>query len=505
LGDSALPLWLEWSATCPDKFDHEQATKEWESFDKPLEGAAGLGSVLWLARQFGWSDGKDWLKELNESFFVAPEGSAVFVFQEGYDPEFDRACLRRYSLKAFEDLWRHQQLEAGRDKKGNAVFKPKGNAWLDHPRRRGYEGVMFLPGREAPRGYYNLWRGWAVEPKAGDWSLFRSHILENLCGGDSASFDYLLNWMGRAVQYPEECGQVAIVLRGAKGTGKGVFAHLFGRLFGSAYLFASSGRHLHGHFNMHLRNTVLLFADEALWAGDKAAEGILKALITEPRLIIEGKGRDAFEAANRLHIIMASNNDWVCPASADERRFFVLDVAPACQQNTAYFSQIVEQMERRGGLAALLHDLLHLDLTGFDVRRVPNTPALTRQKLESLDPVGRWWLEKMIQGFCLQPGDMNLGHPDWPNLEVGKVVEDYQKFVANTGRSYRGDSTQLGSKLRKYVPVRRERPSVRGTRGYCYIFPLLPQCRAQFAQALRLPQDRDWAKDEAWEDILSAP
>ena len=49
----------------------------------------------------------------------------------------------------------------------------------------------------------------------------------------------------------------------------------------------------------------MLFSDEALWPGDKASEGDLKRLITEPTLFIEPKGLDGFEVANCLHVIVA--------------------------------------------------------------------------------------------------------------------------------------------------------------------------------------------------------
>ena len=89
----------------------------------------------------------------------------------------------------------------------------------------------------------------------------------------------------------------------------------------------SSSHHLVGNFNAHLRDCICLFCDEAGLADDKAAHSRLKALITEPFLMIEAKNRDAIQAPNFTHIIMASNDAWVIPASLGARRFFVLDVS----------------------------------------------------------------------------------------------------------------------------------------------------------------------------------
>ena len=96
--------------------------------------------------------------------------------------------------------------------------------------------------------------------------------------------------MARAVQEPWKPGEVAVVLRGEKGTGKTFFADHFGELFGEHYVQMSSSHHLVGHFNAHMETAIVVFADEAYWAGDKQGEGTLKTLITGNAIRIERKG-----------------------------------------------------------------------------------------------------------------------------------------------------------------------------------------------------------------------
>ena len=93
----------------------------------------------------------------------------------------------------------------------------------------------------------------------------------------------------------------------------------------------------------------------------KAAEGNLKRLITEPTLLIEGKGRDAISVENMLHVVIASNEDWIVPASEGERRWVLNEVSDIHLQDQTWFGPLYQQMED-GGYAAMLHDLLHLDL-----------------------------------------------------------------------------------------------------------------------------------------------
>jgi hypothetical protein len=77
------------------------------------------------------------------------------------------------------------------------------------------------------------------------------------------------------------------VLKGEEGSGKGIFLHALREIFGGHGLYLSNPDHLWGRFNEQLQNTVMLFCDEAFYAGDRAHESILKALVTEHKLSIE--------------------------------------------------------------------------------------------------------------------------------------------------------------------------------------------------------------------------
>lgn len=53
--------------------------------------------------------------------------------------------------------------------------------------------------------------------------------------------------------------------------------------------------HIVGRFNSHLQNSFIIFANEAIWDGNKKEIGALKALISDPTIFIEGKGKDGFQ------------------------------------------------------------------------------------------------------------------------------------------------------------------------------------------------------------------
>jgi hypothetical protein len=405
------------------------------------------------------------------------------VFEYRYDAEMERKVLVRMKPQDFKLLWNHRRLAGG-----NIA-----DAWLKHPLRRTYDSVVFLPGKEAPAGCYNLWQGWAVEPAPGDWSLLRAHIHDNICAGNDQHFDWLMKCMAYAVQHPDEQGHVTIVMRGRKGTGKGVFANQFGRIFGQHFMAVSNPKHLVGNFNAHLRYTSVLFADEAFFAGDKQHEGVLKSLTTEDEIVIEAKFFDAMSVPNRLHIIMASNEAWVVPASADERRYFVLDVSDAHREDFSYFAAIEGQMDN-GGRAAMLHDLQNMDLTGFQVRQPPRTSALAEQKIQSLDDVGTFWLDRLQRGeLPRQTAEADdCGWSDGTLVRRKQLHNEYCQW-ATDHRAYQPKSdAEFGKRLAEMLKpenlgTSRPRDPSFGAREWCYVLPSLDRCRSAFDKFIGAP------------------
>ncbi len=437
------------------------------------------------------------LERLNSRFAIIETlGGKCRVVEEVVDEALNRPRLTLQSFEDFRNRFMHLNVKVGEDKNGIPIYMPLGKWWLLNSNRRQYRTVVFTPGREIPE-VYNMWKGFGCESRPGDCSLFLSHIRNNVCNRDKEHYDYLMGWMARLIQYPATPGEVAVVLRGGRGTGKSFFAVWLGKLLGRHFLHVSNSSHLTGNFNSHLRDLVLLFADEAFFAGDKKHASILKTLITEATLTIERKGVDVETAPNYIHLIMASNDMHVIPAGGDERRFFVVDVGQEQQQNSAYFKAIADQLDD-GGLEALLHHLMTYDLSEYEVRNVPKTTALHEQKLLSLDPDQEWWYQKLVDGDILRDQE------GWP-AEVVKdtLVDDYVEHTKRFNVQRRGNQTALGRFLNRMCPkmnqVRRTvKVEVMSGDGYTQLvtkrlmhlmMPTLAQARERWE---RLNGPEDW-------------
>lgn len=388
-----------------------------------------------------------WLRQLNEKHAViADMGGKCRIISEVWDASMKRTRISKQSFEDFRNRYSHIRVDCGVDSSGKPIEKPAGAFWLAHPMRRQYETMIFSPGAEVP-GAYNLWRGFACEALPGrGHEPFIEHIRDNICGGNDANFRYLLGWMARLIQHPDSPGEVAIVLRGKRGAGKSFFVKVLGALFGRHYLQVSDSKHLVGSFNSHLRDTVLLFGDEAFFAGDKKHESVLKTLITEEHLVVEGKGVDAEAASNYIHLVLASNDEWVVPAGLDERRFFALDVVDTMRKNYDYFKAIKDRLDN-GGLENLLNFLLSYDLSSFEVREVPATGALQEQKILSMSPETQWMFWK------LWTGTTNPMQSGWKTVVLkDKLYDDYIAEMQKQGRNFRAGRITFYRQFSRFFP-----------------------------------------------------
>ena len=310
------------------------------------------------------------VEELNTKHFVVTVGGQTVIGTLTKDEALGRELLVFSQERDIKLRYGHRHYLVGFTARGLEIWKGLGEAWLAHRNRLNYERIALIPNGTVPEDTYNLWRGFGVEPQPGDWPLITEHLFEVICAGNAGDYRWLIGWMARAVQFPELHAEVAVVLRGAKGSGKGTLGQILHRLFRHHTMHISNPAHFTGRFNGHLVDVLFLFVDEAFWAGDKAGEGTLKALVTEPTIPIEPKFVNLFQVANRLKILMASNADWVVPATADERRYFMLDVSEHKRGDREYFTKLHEAIEGTE-LQAFLDYLLNLDLSGFQ----PSQPA----------------------------------------------------------------------------------------------------------------------------------
>ncbi len=414
------------------------------------------------------------IEDINKRHAIINIQGKIVIINFGNDPISGRETLSFSSKDGFNLWYGNEFIFMEPDEKGKIKRLRYSTLWLESKNRRQYKGLVFDPANRPHHDFYNLWKGFAIKPKKGKCPLYYAHIWENIAEGKENIYNYILDWMADAVQNPIDLPGVAMVLRGGSGAGKGTLIKLFGMIFGNHYQHVSNSRHVVGNFNSHLKDCLLLFADEAFFAGDKQHESTLKTIITEDTRQVEYKGKDVLQFPNYTRLMMASNKAWVVPLEIDDRRFFILDVADKYKNQVSYFDPIYKEMKEKGGLSALLYDLLARDLSNTNLTEIPETQARIDHKLLSLDTVGDWL------SFMLADDSRNL-----QNIPIASLYEGYLK---NCGKKHNESMNGWSRKIRGFFPGLKRYQFSDGSRYY--EFPPLDEARELFES--KIGHKIDW-------------
>lgn len=426
-------------------------------------------------------------EEINKAHAFVLAGGGDHILWETTDPK-GRFKLVHLNTGSFHRKFAPHTMTVG--KKTNPVTEE----WMAWKGRRSYDGLVFMPEQQAPERFYNLWRGFAVEPLAPSdkptpdmqraLDAFLDHALQNICRGDEKLCRWLVGFFAHMVQKPWEKPLTALVMKGEKGVGKNALVERVADLLGCHAMVADDDRYLISNFNDHLENMLFLILDEASWAGDKKAEGRLKGLITGRAHNIEPKGEKRYEVDNLTRVAILGNADWVVPASHDERRFAVFDVGDGRKQDRDFFRQMREGMER-GGYRLLLRYLLDQDLAQVDVNDAPRTKGLLEQKLNTLEPLPAWWLSCLAESRIV---DSDFG-AEWPDqVERDRFRESFRRYAQRRGvRARLPDDIHIGKQMSRMCPAM---TSGRVKTGYVYRFPPLDECRR--AWNAFIGQEQEW-------------
>ena len=392
-----------------------------------------------------------WIVEFNERYTPVLYGTKMTVALKKFDETMNRQRWTFIPFGVFKDLHCAEYGVCGYIPKGEPIIKPKGLGWLTHIDRAPNREFYFDPSKPEGverDGFLNLWNGLNVsgDPRRGDAAPMIRHLVDCIADGDGERGEYLMGWVAYLLQNPGSRHEVALVLRGKKGSGKGSLGNLLCKIFGKHGLAIRQGRHLTGNFNEHLLDCCFLFADEAFFAGDRAGEAALKGLITEPTLTIEPKGVGVFDVPNRLSVLMATNAEYVVPASADERRYAIFDVSDNFVGDDEYWHELhTIWMNNPDNIAAFIEYMQEYDLSQYSPRRFPETEALKEQRAHSLEPWAEWWRDGLNRG--------SFFNSDW-HEKVGctALYESFIKYCQDHAiNSYgRLTETQLGIKLAKH-------------------------------------------------------
>jgi len=309
----------------------------------------------------------------------------------------------------------------------NACIRPElHKAWMEHADRvivRQSE-VGFDPACTDSNITCNLWGGWPTTPEPGKCD----HLLDlfaYLCSGERNHHElylWVMRWLAYPIQHPGAKMKTAIVVHGGQGAGKNLAFEAIMALYGP-YGSILDQNALNDKHNDWASRRLFLIADEVVAQAHRFEhKNLLKVLVTGQKIRINPKHLAAYDEVNHVNLVFLSNETMPVVLEEDDRRHCVIWTPP--KRDPDYYKAVTAELAN-GGLAALHHHLLHLDLGDF----TPDTPPpVTWAKLD---------LIKLAQDSPVDFIDAVIEH-DVPPLRVmpGLTQDWYRVYVrwcANTG------------------------------------------------------------------------
>jgi len=462
--DDGFDLWDGWSSH-GYRYEQDECRIRWEGFSD--FGTVRMGSLFYMSRENGWVAEKEdvqlgrihgEIERINAEYGFTVVGGKAKIIRERKKTHSAELHMTSYDLMdkaSFEAYLENDRVVVDEETmKKMSIAK----IWLASEARRTYPNGIGLFPEGAPPGYYNTWEGFMVKPEPGDCGVFIDHIENVICNGVKEQSTWVLDWIADLFQNPQDPKGTAIVMRGGEGTGKGTLANTIGELFGSHYMHLIDDAHLTSNFNAFMMDSVLVFADEITWGGNKKTAGKLKGLVTERYLVCERKGVDAQSFRNMIHMMIASNSKWVIPAGTDSRRWYVTDVSKNKKGDINYFQKIKKFLDA-GGKRHILHYFLNRKITS-DLRIAPHTEALQDQRDRSMaaETTPNW-----MAGICINESMLAPCVDDtegWPIVVQKKdMYEDYVGWCARRNK-HADHMTVFFKELRalEFMPTKKRLP-----------------------------------------------
>ena len=243
--------------------------------------------------------------------------------------------------------------------------------------------LVFRPDGVVPPGCVNTFTGWKTNPDPNaSCAKLISHLFL-ICEEDEHVFDWVLKWLAYPIQHPGAKMHTALVVFGEReGTGKSMFFDAVSRIYGREYSRHVDQKLMTSRFNMWLSHKLFVVADEVVTSKERRElKGILKNLITSPVHQLEEKNMPVVEEDNLTNFVYLSNE--MQPLALDwfDRRYMCIRYN--AELPPQYFKELAEEIEN-GGVNALCHYLMHVDLTGFE----PSTRPIETQATRDLKELG---------------------------------------------------------------------------------------------------------------------
>jgi hypothetical protein len=362
-----------------------------------------------------------------------------------------------------------------------------------------------------------MWRGFTSDPAevdGSDWPHIRHYLHQIICAGDTSLNEFVLDWLAQAIQTPWEKPGTALILGGRQGAGKTTITNLLRAIFDARHVVSvSRPDDIVGRFNDVIADALFVVCDEATFAGDKSVANRLKALVTDPTLVVERKNVPSYTAPSFHRFISTSNEAHAVHAESDQRRYVVLEVSDEKVGDHEYFEALHKALTPNSEeVRAFLRDMAVRTVDAKRLRRAPTTTALIRQIVQSLPAPERWLYERLRE--CVPAEEISSARKpagdtdgfgfdpmsEWPEyIRKAALRADYGRW-AKDQRYLKGNNERAFGQLLEAFGTETQ-PRINGLRDRVIELGALQDARVRFSQMFLRGESGPeiWGEDPAEE------
>ena len=314
------------------------------------------------------------------------------------------------------------------------------NKWFLDPHRRTYDRIDFLPPpMTCPSNIYNLYTGMAyqnisVEPD-NNIDVFLNH-LRVLSGDDQQEevYNYQLNYHAHMLQFPGVMPGTALLWNSQQGAGKNIWTNgwresVIGK---KSTISTEDAEEFVGKWR-NISNKFFGVYNEASSRDTYGLDNKIKALITEPFLSWEAKGKDTITVNNFIRMFFLTNKDNGVKIEPGDRRFQVVQISTVIKEKS-YFDAIGAAWNNPAKVLGLANYLLQLDISNWDPQRDRVVTDFYKAMMSKYIPSRELWLAT----FLREIDEIDDPFYRWKPIEL---YNSYCKFMENKNKSSKAEWT----------------------------------------------------------------
>lgn len=305
-------------------------------------------------------------------------------------------------------------------------------AWGDfkrHPDLRIFDidEVGFDPGGNDPSIRCNLYRGWPTQADTRGSCEKLKELLAYMCSGEEKPREVLRwvwCWLAYPIQNPGAKMKTALVVHGGQGVGKNMFFEAVMAIYGP-YGKVVGQDALEDTFNDWQSGKLFLLANEVVARQELFhTKNRLKGIITEDMIRIRAPFMGSRWERNHMNCVFLANELQPVVLDPDDRRFMVIWTPPKLEPD--FYRAVLDEIAD-GGIEALHHELLNVDLSDFN----PGTPPLQTNARLNLIERSKESPDRFIEAWI-------RGELDMPCMacSIDSLYKVYESWIRSEGERF---------------------------------------------------------------------